>query len=197
MATKLGPGRPRSSSVDKRDVISSAAVRLFSELGYERTTIRAVALEAGVDPKLVMHYFGNKVALFVQTMAMPETADRAIALLKVTPKHLAGKALAEALFASQKSGEDLQLVGIIRAASSEPEAGQMVREAYVKKTMMRIVDVMNLDNPELRAMMLATVVAGFVFTSRIVPLQDLTRATEKQRKAILGRVIGEILMAKI
>lgn len=197
MATKLGPGRPRSSNVDKRELISHAAVRQFSELGYERTTIRSVALEAGVDPKLVMHYFGNKVALFVQTMAMPETADRAIALLKVTPKNLVGRALAEAIFASQKNGEDLQLVGIIRAASSEPEAGEMVREAYLKKTMMRIVDVMNLDNAELRAVMLATVVAGFVFTSRIVPLHELANATEKQRKAILARVIGEILTAKL
>lgn len=197
MPTKLGPGRPRGSSADKRDTISRAAVRQFSELGYERTTIRSVALEAGVDPKLVMHYFSNKAALFVQTMAMPETAERAIALLRVTPIKLVGKVLAESIFATQKSGEDRQLVGIIRAASSEPEAGEMVREAYLKQTMMRIVDAMNLDNAELRAVMLATVVAGFVFTSRIVPLHDLANATEQQRKAILARVIGEILTAKL
>lgn len=197
MASQLGPGRPRGSTIDKRDLISRAAVRQFGELGYERTTIRSVALEAGVDPKLVMHYFGNKVTLFAQTMAMPETAERAISLLRATPRNLVGKVLAEAIFASQKDGDDLQLVGIIRAASSEPEAGEMVREVYLKKSMMRIVEVMNLDNAELRAVMLATLVAGFVFTSRIVPLHDLTNASEKQRKSLLARVIGEILTAKL
>src|ERR1700744_1762015 len=32
--------------------------------GFERTTIRSVASAAGVDPALVMHYFGSKAALF-------------------------------------------------------------------------------------------------------------------------------------
>ena len=32
---------------------------MFAELGYDRTTIRAVARAAGVDGGLVMHYFGG------------------------------------------------------------------------------------------------------------------------------------------
>jgi AcrR family transcriptional regulator len=33
---------------------------MFAELGYDRTTIRAVAKAAGVDAGLVMHYYGTK-----------------------------------------------------------------------------------------------------------------------------------------
>ncbi|MEU7871972.1 TetR family transcriptional regulator [Dactylosporangium sp. NPDC049140] len=44
--------------------ILEAAGRMFADLGYERTTIRAVAAAAGVDGGLVMHYFGSKEALF-------------------------------------------------------------------------------------------------------------------------------------
>jgi AcrR family transcriptional regulator len=36
----------------------------FGDRGFERTTIRSIASAAGVDPALVMHYFGNKAALF-------------------------------------------------------------------------------------------------------------------------------------
>lgn len=44
--------------------ILEAARELFAELGFERATIRAVAGRAGVDPALVMQYYGNKEGLF-------------------------------------------------------------------------------------------------------------------------------------
>src|SRR3954447_6159444 len=44
--------------------ILGAARELFAEGGFERTTIRAVAARAGVDPALVMQYYGNKEHLF-------------------------------------------------------------------------------------------------------------------------------------
>ena len=71
------PGRPR------------AARELFAELGFERTTMRAVATRAGVDPALIYHYFGDKDGLLSPRSAAsrcrhrvspawpPPTADRA------------------------------------------------------------------------------------------------------------------------
>ncbi|WP_345395616.1 TetR/AcrR family transcriptional regulator [Nonomuraea salmonea] len=44
--------------------ILDAARSLFADMGYERATIRAVAKSAGVDPALVMQYFGSKQELF-------------------------------------------------------------------------------------------------------------------------------------
>ncbi|MET7934855.1 TetR family transcriptional regulator [Streptomyces sp. NPDC005322] len=41
-----------------------AARELFSELGYEGTTIRAIARRAGVDPALVHYFFVNKERVF-------------------------------------------------------------------------------------------------------------------------------------
>lgn len=43
--------------------IRDAAVRLFGERGYERTSVRDIATEAGVSPALVIHHFGSKVGL--------------------------------------------------------------------------------------------------------------------------------------
>src|SRR5690606_11899482 len=54
------PGRGRRSEAR----ILEAARSLFAEVGYERATIRAVAGAAGVDPALVMQYFGGKQELF-------------------------------------------------------------------------------------------------------------------------------------
>lgn len=197
MPQKRQPGRPTQNSGDKRAAIAEEATRQFSELGYDKTTIRSVATAAGVDPKLVMHYFGNKQKLFVDTMGVPMTVQRAVSVLKLTPKPLRGRALAEAIFQAQNSGEDAQLVGMIRAAATEPEAAEMIRELYVKEAMLKVVQALELDNAELRAVMLTTLLSGFVFTSRIVHLQDLSSASNAQRKAILGKLIQEIFTADI
>src|ERR1700733_10879435 len=51
--------------------ILDAASQAFLAVGYERTTIRAVASAAGVDAGLVMHYFGSKQELFRRVIAAP------------------------------------------------------------------------------------------------------------------------------
>jgi AcrR family transcriptional regulator len=44
--------------------ILAAARRRFAADGFERTTIRAIAADAGIDPSMVMRYYGSKDGLF-------------------------------------------------------------------------------------------------------------------------------------
>lgn len=57
------------------------ARELFGARGFDRTTIRAVAAAAAVDPALVMQYFGSKRELFSQAVRVsappPEAAGAA------------------------------------------------------------------------------------------------------------------------
>ncbi|HET7387789.1 MAG TPA: TetR family transcriptional regulator [Nocardioidaceae bacterium] len=68
MSTARGrrPGGP-----DTRGEILDAARTSFAEKGFGRTTIRAVAATAGVDPALVHHYFGSKDDLFLAALQIP------------------------------------------------------------------------------------------------------------------------------
>ncbi|WP_168582831.1 TetR family transcriptional regulator [Gephyromycinifex aptenodytis] len=43
--------------------IRNAGLELFAQLGYERTTVRAIAAHAQVSPALVLHHFGSKDGL--------------------------------------------------------------------------------------------------------------------------------------
>ncbi len=61
----------RPGNVDTRGEIVEAATRVFAAKGYDGTSLRAVAREAGVDPALVHHYFDGKASLFVAAMALP------------------------------------------------------------------------------------------------------------------------------
>ncbi|MET9490549.1 TetR family transcriptional regulator [Nocardia sp. NPDC006630] len=47
----------------RRSVLESAR-RLFTERGFDQTSIRAIAADADVNPALVITYFGSKEALF-------------------------------------------------------------------------------------------------------------------------------------
>jgi AcrR family transcriptional regulator len=57
-----GNGGPRSAGT--RRAILEAARSAFAAHGYDQTTIRSVAATAGVDPSMVMRYFGSKAGLF-------------------------------------------------------------------------------------------------------------------------------------
>jgi AcrR family transcriptional regulator len=59
MSTK----RPRDAAQTRADILE-AARRRFSTEGYERTTLRAIAADVGVDAALVVRYYGGKQDLF-------------------------------------------------------------------------------------------------------------------------------------
>lgn len=58
---------------ESRARLLDAALALFSRHGYDRTTVRMIATEAGVSTGLLYNYFGSKeellLALFEATMA--------------------------------------------------------------------------------------------------------------------------------
>ena len=59
--------------------IERAAARQFRERGFDATTIRDIAAEAGTDPSLVIRYFKNKDSLFARVaeprLELPELVE--------------------------------------------------------------------------------------------------------------------------
>ena len=81
----------RAGASGTRDAIAAAARELFASVGYRRATIRAVASRAGVDPALVMHFYGSKEGLFRAATALPfDPASMVEELLSVDRAALGG-----------------------------------------------------------------------------------------------------------
>ncbi|NDU79447.1 TetR family transcriptional regulator, partial [Actinomadura sp. DSM 109109] len=55
---------PESTSA----AILAAAVREFTERGYEGARVDNIARRAGVNKRMLYHYFGNKEALYVAVL---------------------------------------------------------------------------------------------------------------------------------
>jgi AcrR family transcriptional regulator len=57
------PGRPRAEEANQRERLLDAAVACFAADGVAATSLRGIALKAGVTPALVNYYFGSKEQL--------------------------------------------------------------------------------------------------------------------------------------
>jgi len=57
------PGRPRADEANQRERLLDAAVVCFAGDGIAATSLRTIALKAGVTPALVHYYFGSKEQL--------------------------------------------------------------------------------------------------------------------------------------
>lgn len=51
-----------------RAAILEAARRRFAQDGFRKATIRAIAADAGIDPSMVMRYYGNKEGLLAAAL---------------------------------------------------------------------------------------------------------------------------------
>lgn len=65
--------RARNATASREALLASART-LFSERGFDNTTVREIGEEAGVDPALIARYFGSKVNLYLATVTA-EDAD--------------------------------------------------------------------------------------------------------------------------
>lgn len=64
---RRGVGRPVGPSGAREDILD-AAVAAFGSRGYQGASMRGIAADAGVDPALIRHYFGDKPTLFAAAM---------------------------------------------------------------------------------------------------------------------------------
>jgi AcrR family transcriptional regulator len=95
-------GLPRDERRRRTEsAILEAARQQFAEDGYERVTIRGVAGQAGIDPALVMQYYGSKEQLFAAAARWPAEHQQ---IKQATPDTLPAAALAD-VFARFESDE--------------------------------------------------------------------------------------------
>ena len=134
--------------------ILAAARQLFAERGYDRTTIRAVAAAAGVDPGLVIHYYGSKDQLFQQAAYL--APDQPIS---GTPQQVAELLLAA--LGARLDKEPVASLAMLRSMLTHPEAVAGV-QATVTAQLEQISKAIHADDALLRASLLSAITMGVV-----------------------------------
>lgn len=114
-----GQRRPRDAAAT-RHALLLAAQELFAKLGYEATTVRAVADKAGVNQALLFRYFGNKRGLFLEAVQ-----SEALDVLDGPQEGVLERCLT-ALLTTRPDRSSQILMALLRASDSE-QVGEEVR----------------------------------------------------------------------
>ena len=184
----------RPGGADTRGEITAAAGRLFAERGYDRTSMRAVAAEAGVDPALVSHYFGSKQRLFVSTVQLPVEPAVVIAQVADGDPARAGERLARTVVTMLESPQGRErATSIVRAAASEPEAAALLREQIKEQLFGPVAHALGGDEPELRANLVGSQMVGLVMARYVVGVEPLASVEPEAVVQALAPVLQHYL----
>jgi AcrR family transcriptional regulator len=151
-----------------RAAILAAARQRFAADGFERTTIRAIAAEAGIDPSMVMRYYGSKDGVF----AAAADVDLRLPDLATVPRDELGETLVRHWVQRWEGGlSDELLVILLRSAITNETAAEKLRTifgAQVAKAVATVVD----DPAEVptRAGLVATQMLGLALCRDILRL---------------------------
>jgi AcrR family transcriptional regulator len=173
VVSRTGRTGRRPGVTQTREAILVAARERFAEVGYDRATIRAIAVLAGVDPALVVRFHGSKEELFRQAMALPEGISRALLSLAEGPRETVGRRLAEVIVGGLENPASRPIVlGRIRSATSHPAAAELVRET-VTHDLLALASAITDDEPNTRANLVACHVVGLAVARHMVRIEPL------------------------
>ncbi|MER5787646.1 helix-turn-helix domain-containing protein [Streptomyces sp. NPDC001980] len=187
-------GARRRDAAATRQALLLAARTRFTQLGYDRTTLRDVAADAGVNLALIKRYFGSKEGLFKAALASTPRflggdggfpRDRA-ALAEALSRQLAAGAWAEfgehpVLMLLRDSGDE-QVTELRRRALAE--FGRQVLEAS---------GASSAPDAELRAELLVALGVGVAVVRSAVGLRPLADATPEDLLGPLHDVVEGLL----
>ena len=166
--------RPGSSGT--RETILAAARERFAAHGYDRTRIRDVALDAGVDAALVHYFFKSKDGLFVAAMELPIRPAEVIAPVLAEGVDGLGERMVRRMLTVWDEPTAPALLTLVNSASSHPGAALALREFVLSEIVGRLAAT--LDGDELRATLVASQVVGLIaarYIARVEPLASMDR----------------------
>jgi AcrR family transcriptional regulator len=188
-----GRGR-RPAGSGTRDAIAAAARRQFGELGYQRASLRSIAAEAGVDPRLVLHFFGSKQELFASVVELPFDPETTFDALLAPGSHGLGRRVAEFILGVLDSPEGRKTsTGLIRAAATEEAAAATIQDLVARRLLLPLASRVGRDRPQLRASLVASQIVGLAMARHIVGLTPLTTASHAELVAALAPVFDHYL----
>ncbi len=181
----------RPGNVDTRGEIVEAARRVFAANGYEGTSLRAVAREAGVDPSLVHHYFDGKAGLFVTAMALPFD-PRQVDEHAASPV-FSGAKVVEAFLSiwDRAEGTGSSFTSCVGAMAASTRVADAMRE-FVNERVWSTRPPNEGEGEALskrRTAMVSSQLMGLAFTRYILRVPPISTANPKQ----IGRWVGPTL----
>ena len=191
-------GRRPLGSPDARRAVLDAARELFAELGFERTTTRAVAARAGVDPALIYHYFGDKDGLLFAALQPPVDEATVFAGLADAGDR-AGEELVRRLVKLWEEHPEVreQMAAILRTGLSHDHAGRLLRDILSSFILAALGGVLAGDRRELRVALIGSQIGGLMLARYILKVPGTAAASPEELVQAVGPTVQRYLTGDV
>ncbi|MEU4407797.1 TetR family transcriptional regulator [Streptosporangium sp. NPDC023963] len=178
----------RRTSEDTKAAILVAARERFASDGYERATIRAIASDAGIDPSMVMRYYGNKDGLF----AAAADVDLRFPDLAAVPREEVGRTLVAHFLDRWEDDEGMMI--LLRTGVTNEGAAERMREIFAAQ-LGPLVARLSADPAQaaLRAGLTATQVLGMALCRYVLRLPPVVAMSREEIVDWLGPTVQRYL----
>ncbi len=181
--------KPPSKSERTRAAILAAARELFAAEGYERATVRDIAARAGIDPALVIRYFGSKEALFVRSvdfdLRLPDLRD-------VAPGAIGPAIVRHFLGVWEGEGGNGGLTLLLRTAAVNAIAAAKLREVFAGQVMPMLSRAGGADAAG-RAGLISSQLLGLALCRYVLELPPVVAMPREQIVAEVGATVQRYL----
>jgi AcrR family transcriptional regulator len=187
------PGRRPGESGARADILA-AARHQFADHGFDRATIRCIAADAGVDPALVLHYFGSKDDLFGAALEIPVDPNLLLKRVMAHAPTQMGTSIVRAFLEAWEPEETRSpLVAMVRSAMTNEAAMTMVRDYLGRRIFEPITATLALPDADLRATLMGSQLIGLAMMRYIAHIEPLASTPLNELVAAVGPAIQRYL----
>lgn len=179
------PGVPKKSD-RTRAAILEAARQLFAERGPAATTVRDVAAAAGVDPALVIRYFGSKDELFLRAA---EFRLQLPPVDKLDPARVGERLVRHFLDIWEGPQANMAMAVLLRSAASNKASAQQVQEIFTTQVMPAIATLGTRSTAGRRAGLVATQLLGLALCRYVLRLPPITQMKPEEIVKSVGPTV--------
>jgi AcrR family transcriptional regulator len=170
--------------------ILHTARRLFAEEGFDRATIRAVAQRAGVDPALVMQYYGSKEGLFAAAM---KGAHGGGSLPQAERDDIPAAAMRDLFAKFEETGDREAAVALARNFLTHPEAHRIMRDEVMCSLAAGLAQTIGGTDAQLKAALLMACTFGVGLARYLLEVPGLAQARREDIERLMEPALRAIL----
>lgn len=189
--------RPGESGT--REAILASARQQFAAHGYDRAAMRAIAAGAGVDQRLIAHFFGSKQRLFLAAVGFPiNPAEILPRVLAAGDEAAVTKGIARELTAILEQPELVQsLAAVIRATATEPEVARLMTDFFPDQVLAVVGGMLGPGDGRLRLTLLGSQMIGLVMARAVIGLEPLASAPARAVANAVAPNLARVLLAPL
>jgi len=188
--------RPGPSTT--REEILAAARESFAKRGYDATSLRRVAADAGVDPALVRRFFGSKEGLLVAALTVTMSpGERLAQAVEGDPGRLGERMVGYFLSVWEESPNREVMIGIIRSACSNERGATLLRNFIAGEVIARLAGALDARERQLRAGLVGSQLVGLALVRYVVKIEPLASASAATLSATVGPTLQRYLTGNL